>query len=226
MRFIFISLILIKNIHKWPGRFMTDNSNSRINIFLTHLLNHLLKVWTIAGGCALLVCVYALKATHRAFHQVWPKFSESTNRSHCVQLRSPKASLHEVQRSLFVKQDDLTSHWGIVCIWQHLQPPAPQMWKHSSSSCMPLFEAFFSSLLLIHFLLLCASHPWSHSYASRISKAYLRSVLMSAACPDSMTDSTSHPSFSLPLPVLHPDNPTVLAARLLPAQSHGLLARR
>lgn len=87
-----------------------------------------------------------------------------------------------------------------------------------SSPSSPL--SFFPSISL------CSFNSWSHSYASWISNAYLWSGLTSAACPDSMMDSTATPLHLFPLihpslapPVLHPDNPTVLAARLLPAQS-------
>lgn len=61
---------------------------------------------------------------------------------------------------------------------------------------------------------LCSFNSGSHSYASWISNAYLWSGLVSAACLDSMTDSTSHPSFS------HSSSPS--PARLSPPSwQHG-----
>lgn len=106
-------------------------------------------------------------------------------------------------------------------------------WKQSSWVFLKL-SLIFPSTLLLPFSL-CCFNRWSHSYASYISNAYLRSALMKAACPDSMTENTATLLllllFFLLLPPLiipsvhRPDNPSVLAAGLLPAQSHRRLAQ-
>ena len=121
--------------------------------------------------------------------------------------------LHEA-RSLFVKRDDLTSCWVIVCIWQHPYLPAPQMWKQSSWLFLKLSPPPPPTLFLF-----VPFNSWSHFYASWISNAYLWSVLMKAACPDSVTDSTTSLP-SLPLSLLQP-TALISPARLRPDCWHG-----